>query len=70
MLLPMTEISGALYIKKRIHKEFPNHEFLVNGITVQVEPTVIVSDYNKKQTPDKASYLKAIYQLLCQAQRP
>jgi hypothetical protein len=57
---------GALYIKKRIDKEFPRHEFTVNGVTVHVEPNVTVSDYNKKQTPDKASYLKAIYQRHCQ----
>jgi hypothetical protein len=58
----MTELTGALYIKKRIDKEFPCHEFLVDGITVHVEPRVTVFDYNKKQAPDKTSYLKAIYQ--------
>jgi hypothetical protein len=62
LVLPMTELTGALYIKKRIDKEFPCHEFLVDGITVHVEPRVTVFDYNKKQAPDKTSYLKAIYQ--------
>ena len=62
----MTELNGALYVKKRLGKEFPQHEFLVNGITVRVEPKITVSDYNKKLTPDNASYLKAMYQLHCQ----
>ncbi len=66
MVLPMTELTGALYIKKRIEKDFPCHEFIVNGITVHVEPKVTVSDFNKKRTPDRVSYLKAIYQLQCQ----
>lgn len=66
MILPMTELTGALYIKKRFYKDFPQHEFLVNGITVHVEPKVTVCDYNKKTTPDRASYLKAIYQFHCQ----
>ena len=66
MILPMTELNGALYVKKRLGKEFPQHEFLVNGITVRVEPKITVSDYNKKLTPDNASYLKAMYQLHCQ----
>jgi hypothetical protein len=66
MILPMTELTGALYIKKRFDKDFPQHEFIVNGLTVRVEPKVTVYDYNKKMTPDNASYLKAIYQLHCQ----
>jgi hypothetical protein len=66
MLFPMTDLTGAHYVKKRIDKDFPCHEFLVNGITVHVEPTVTVSDFNKKQTPDMASYMKAIYQRHCQ----
>ncbi len=66
MVLPMTDLTGALYIKRRIDKDFPCHEFLVNGITVHVEPEVTVSGFNKKLTPDKASYLKAIYQSHCQ----
>lgn len=63
LLLPMTEINGALYVKRRIDKDLPCHEFLVDGVTVHVEPRITVTGYNKKQTPDKASYLKAIYQL-------
>ncbi|MDA8415200.1 MAG: hypothetical protein M0023_15605 [Desulfobacteraceae bacterium] len=66
LVLPMTELTGALYIKKRIDKDFPCHEFQVNGLTVHVEPKVTVSSYNKKLTPDKASYLRAIYQSHCQ----
>ena len=66
MVLPMTDITGALFVKKRINKDFPAHEFLVNGITVHVEPVITATSYNKKLTPDKASYLKAIYQLHCQ----
>ncbi len=66
MILPMTEITGALYIKKRFETDFPHHEFLVNGITVHVEPKVTVYGYNKKLTADKYSYLKALYQLHCQ----
>jgi len=66
MVLPMTELTGALYLKKRMDKDFPHHEFLVNDITVHVEPKITVSGYNKKLTPDKASYLEAIYQLHCQ----
>lgn len=66
MVLPMTDITGALFVKKRIFKDFPCHEFLVNGITVHVEPEVTVCGYNKKTTPDKVSYLKMMYQLHCQ----
>jgi hypothetical protein len=66
IVLPMTELVGALYVKKRIEKDIPCHDFVVNGTTVRVEPNVTVTGYNKKQTPDKASYLKAIYQLHCQ----
>ena len=66
ILLPMTDLSGALFVKKRIDVDFPQHEFTVNGITVHVEPGVTVSGYNKKLTPDKSSYLKAIYQRYCQ----
>jgi len=66
MILPMTELTGALYVKKRMYKEFPQHEFLVNDITVHVEPKITVSGYNKKLTPDMASYLEAIYKLHCQ----
>ncbi len=66
MVLPMTEVTGALYVKKRIDKDFPQHEFLVNDIAVHVEPKVTVSGFNKKLTPDKDSYLKAIYKRHCQ----
>lgn len=63
MVLPMTDLIGALFIKKRIEKDFPPREFIVNDITVHVEPKVTVSDFNKKHTPDKTSCVKAIYQL-------
>jgi len=66
MLLPMTDLSGALFVKKRLEIDFPQHEFLVNGITVHVEPKVTVSSYNKKLAPDNDSYLKAMYQRHCQ----
>jgi hypothetical protein len=66
IVLPMTDIIGALFVKKRIEKDFPCHEFLINGITVHVEPVITASIYNKKLAPDKTSYLKAIYQLHCQ----
>jgi hypothetical protein len=57
----MTDLTGALFVKKRLETDFPQHEFLVNDVTVHVVPTVTVCDFNKNQTPDKASYLKAIY---------
>lgn len=66
LVLPMTGVSGALFVKKRIDTVFPQHEFLVNDITVHVVPKVTVSDFNKNLTPDKDSYLKAIYQRHCQ----
>jgi len=66
LVLPMTGLSGALFVKKRIDTDFPHHEFLVNDITVHVVPKVTISDFNKNLTPDKASYLKAIYQRHCQ----
>ena len=66
MVLPMTDMTGALYVKKRIDKDFPCHEFVVDGITVHVEPVITASSYNNKLTPDTASYFKAIYQLYCQ----
>ena len=61
MVLPMTDVSGAIFVKKRLDTDFPQHEFLVNDISVHVVPKVTVSDFNKNLTPDKASYLKAIY---------
>jgi hypothetical protein len=66
IILPMTDITGALFVKKRIEKDFPCHEFLVNGITVHVEPVLTASNFNRNLTPDKNSYLKEIYQLHCQ----
>lgn len=63
MVLPMTDMTGALFVKKRLDKDFPQHEFLVDGITVHVEPVITVSSYNNKLTPDTASYFKAVYQL-------
>lgn len=66
MILPMTEMTGALFVKKRIETEFPCHEFLVNGITVHIEPVVTVSTFNRNLTPDMPSYSKYIYQLHCQ----
>jgi hypothetical protein len=66
IILPMTDILGALFVKKRIEKDFPCHEFLVNGITVHVEPVITASNFNKRLTPDKSSYLNEIYQLHCQ----
>ncbi len=66
MVFPMTELTGAQYVKKRIETDFPCHEFIVNGITVHVEPQVTVFGYNKKIAPDKVSYMKAIYQRHCQ----
>jgi hypothetical protein len=61
MIMPMTDVSGALFVKKRLDTEFPQHEFIVNDITVHVVPKVTVSCFNKNLTPDKASYVKAIY---------
>lgn len=62
LLLPMTSSPGAHFVKKRIDKEMPCHEFSVDGITVHVEPKVTVSSFNKKTATDRASFLKAIYQ--------
>ncbi len=61
MVLPMTDVSGAIFVKKRLDTDFPQQEFLVDGITVHVVPKVTVSGFNKNLTPDKASYFKAIY---------
>jgi hypothetical protein len=57
----MTDASGAIFVKKRLDTDFPQHEFLVNDITVHVVPKVTVCDFNKNLSPDKAAYLKAIY---------
>jgi len=61
MVMPMTDLSGALFVKKRLETDFPQHEFQVNNITVHIVPKVTVSDFNKNLTPDKTSYIKAIY---------
>jgi molybdenum cofactor biosynthesis enzyme len=66
VILPMTDITGVLYVKKRIEMNFPCHEFLLDGITVHVEPVITESAFNRNLTPDKNSYLKEIYQLHCQ----
>jgi hypothetical protein len=66
MVFPMTDVSGAIFVKKRLDTDFPQHEFLVNDITVHVVPKVTVCNFNKNLTPDKASYLKAIYRRHCQ----
>lgn len=66
MILPMTEPTGAMFIKKRIDRIFPAHEFVVNGNIAHIKPKVTVSGFNKKLTPDKTSYLKEIYQCHCQ----
>lgn len=66
MVLPMTDMTGALYVKKRIDRDFPQHEFLADDITVHVEPVVTALSFNNKLTPDTTSYFKAIYQLYCQ----
>jgi hypothetical protein len=68
IILQMTDITGALYVKKRIEMNFPCHEFLVDGISVHVEPVITTSNFNRNLTPDKNSYLKEIYRLHCQPQ--
>jgi hypothetical protein len=66
LVLPMTDLTGAYFIKKRIEMAFPTQEFIVDGITVHIEPEVTVCGHNKKLMPDKDSYLKTIYELHCQ----
>jgi len=66
MVLPMTDLSGAIFVKKRLDTDFPQHEFMVNDIPVHIVPKVTICDFNKNLTPDKASYLKAIYHRHCQ----
>jgi len=66
IILPMTDITGALFVKKRIETDFPCHEFLIDGITVHVEPVITASNFNRNLTPDKISHLKEIYRLHCQ----
>lgn len=62
MILPMTEVSGAFYIQKRLYKQFVNHSFNVNGISVQVTPRITALGYSKKLAADMPSFLQAIYQ--------
>ncbi len=62
MILPMTELSGAFYIQKRLHKHFIKHKFIVNGIIVQVEPRITTLGFNKKLAPDKNAYLTMMYE--------
>jgi hypothetical protein len=66
LVLPMTDLTGAYFIKKRIDMAFPTQEFIVDGITVHLEPQITVCGYNKKLMPDTDSYLKNIYELHCQ----
>lgn len=66
MILPMTELAGALYIQKRLKKDFLSHKFIINDIAVQVEPKISALSYAKKLAPDRDSYLKVIYEQHCQ----
>jgi len=63
VILPMTDSNGALFIKRRVDLLFPTNEFIINDIIVHIEPKVTVLGNNKKLTPDKNSFLKAIYKL-------
>lgn len=65
MILPMTDASGALYIQKRLRKAFRNNEFEVNGITVQVEPTITVLGYTQKLASETAAFLDVMYHHHC-----
>lgn len=65
MILPMTDASSALYIQKRLRKAFKNTEFMLNGIIVQVEPTISVLGYTKKLATETAAYLDVMYQHHC-----
>ena len=44
MVLADDRFIRSTFVKKRIDKEFPSHEFLVNDITVHIEPKVTVSE--------------------------
>lgn len=70
MILPMTELAGTFYIQKRLRKGFAEQQFLVNGIAVEVTPRLTSLGYSKKQTPDKESYLKALYEHHMQQKTP
>jgi hypothetical protein len=63
LILPMADSSGVLFVKKRIDKEFPCHEFIVDDITVHIVPKVLVSSFSKMRTPDMDSYVKALHHL-------
>jgi hypothetical protein len=63
LILPMADSSGVLFVKKRIDKEFPCHEFIVDDITVHIVPKVLVSSFSKIRTPDMDSYVKALHHL-------
>ncbi|MCE1227066.1 MAG: hypothetical protein LWW87_11350 [Geobacteraceae bacterium] len=65
MILPMTDASSALYIQKRLRKAFKNTEFTLNGIIVQVEPTISVLGYTKKLATETTAYLDVMYQHHC-----
>lgn len=65
MILPMTDASSALYIQKRLRKAFKNTQFLLNGIIVEVEPTISVLGYTKKLATETAAYLDVMYQHHC-----
>lgn len=65
MILPMTDASSALYIQKRLRKAFKNTEFMLNGIIVQVEPTISVLGYTKKLATETAAFLDVMYQHHC-----
>lgn len=66
MILPMTELAGALYIQKRLSKSICGHTFRINDILVQVTPIVSVLGYAKKLGPDRDSFLKAMLEQHCQ----
>lgn len=65
MILPMTDASSALYIQKRLRKAFKNTKFMLNGIIVEVEPTISVLGYTKKLATETAAYLDVLYQHHC-----
>jgi hypothetical protein len=65
MILPMTDASSALYIQNRLRKAFRNAEFVLNGITVQVEPTISVLGYTKKLATETSAFLDMMYQHHC-----
>lgn len=66
MILPMTELAGALYIQKRLSKGISSHKFMVNGIMVQVTPRITALGYTRKLAPDRDAYLRILYEQHCQ----